>query len=353
MRFQSAVSDKAVINVGGGLTINGDADSHLTIAYDAMNLDGAGIGSDKNDSTCSAGITINGGNFTIKELTGGAAHGAMIGSGRYASIGDIVINGGKFDLQTWGGGACIGSGESASAGDIHIEHTDIKARCDDGACIGSGATGASVGNIDIENAILSLNNSAHSSAYLSGYNSGSGAGIGSGYLNSTAGNISIRNTFLGISSNNGEAIGKGVSSTVGKVSIDNDYKPLVIHTGTKANQATHCYVNDMSLKTLGLEKTQITTQRKAQNAIEPIDKAISYALDEATTLGAYQNRLSFTEDNLVTASENTTAAESTIRDADMAGEMVGYTKSNILTQAAQSMLAQANQNASSILGLLQ
>ena len=84
-----------------------------------------------------------------------------------------------------------------------------------------------------------------------------------------------------------------------------------------------------------------------------IDGAIQYALDEATTVGAYISRLEYTAANIVIANENTVSSESTIRDADMAKEMTEYTKSNVLTQAAQSMLAQANQNSSSVLSLLQ
>ena len=66
-----------------------------------------------------------------------------------------------------------------------------------------------------------------------------------------------------------------------------------------------------------------------------------------------QSRLEFTTENLTIAHENVTASESTIRDADMAKEMTEYTKNNVLLQAAQSMLAQANQNSSSVLSLLQ
>ncbi len=65
-----------------------------------------------------------------------------------------------------------------------------------------------------------------------------------------------------------------------------------------------------------------------------------------------QNRLKYTSNNLVVASENVQASESTIRDADMAKEMTAYTKNNVLTQAAQAMLAQANQNSSTVLSLL-
>ena len=76
------------------------------------------------------------------------------------------------------------------------------------------------------------------------------------------------------------------------------------------------------------------------------------ATDEAVNIGAVQNRLQYTSNNLIVASENVQASESTIRDADMAKEMTAYTKNNVLTQAAQAMLAQANQNSSTVLSLL-
>ncbi len=79
---------------------------------------------------------------------------------------------------------------------------------------------------------------------------------------------------------------------------------------------------------------------------------MEYSLDQATTIGAYLQRLEHTATNITTSTENVQAAESTIRDADMAKEMTDYTKFNILTQASQSMLAQVNQNATAALGLL-
>ena len=84
-----------------------------------------------------------------------------------------------------------------------------------------------------------------------------------------------------------------------------------------------------------------------------LDRAIQYLTDANTLVGAQTSRLEMTHDNIITQQESTTASESTIRDADMAKEMTEYTKTNVLTQAAQSMLAQANQNSSSVLSLLQ
>ena len=89
----------------------------------------------------------------------------------------------------------------------------------------------------------------------------------------------------------------------------------------------------------------------AQNAT--ISGTITDAATGETLIGATVSRLEYTAANLTTAHENVTASESVIRDADMAKEMSGYTKANVLTQAAQSMLAQANQSSSSVLSLLQ
>jgi len=129
--------------------------------------------------------------------------------------------------------------------------------------------------------------------------------------------------------------------------------PLIIHTGTKANQNLLIYIEDMRLEALGIKDTLIDPLEKAKESLEIIDAAIDYALDQATTLGAYYNELEFTESNLTSANENTVASESVIRDADMARVMLNYTKNNILSQAAQSMLSHSNQNVSSVLSLLQ
>lgn len=84
-----------------------------------------------------------------------------------------------------------------------------------------------------------------------------------------------------------------------------------------------------------------------------LDTALDYLTGANTLVGAQIMRLEMTQANIVTSRESTTNSESTIRDADMAKEMTGYTKANVLAQAAQSMLAQANQNSSGILSLLQ
>ena len=97
----------------------------------------------------------------------------------------------------------------------------------------------------------------------------------------------------------------------------------------------------------------VGTREKASIFLDQVNQAMKYLLYSNTTLGAQSSRLDQTEDNLVTSAENTQASESQIRDADMARAYTDYTKSNILSQAAQSMLAQANQESSSVMRLLQ
>ncbi|SFT56884.1 flagellin [Selenomonas sp. GACV-9] len=135
---------------------------------------------------------------------------------------------------------------------------------------------------------------------------------------------------------------------------------LVFQIGTKANQAVKVGMTDMRPAALGLTSTDtpvktlsVSNQDDANAAINVLDHAVQKALDQQTQLGAIASRMDYTAANLTTARENTQASESVIRDANMAQEMTAYTKNNILTQSAQAMLAQANQNSSQVLSLLQ
>ncbi len=111
-------------------------------------------------------------------------------------------------------------------------------------------------------------------------------------------------------------------------------------------------VGDMSSTALGVGGLDISTQDGANSAINKIDDAIKTVSSQRAKLGAVQNRLEHTVNSLSTAEENLQSAESQIRDTDMASEMIKYTKSNILQQASQSMLAQANQQPQGVLQLL-
>ena len=112
-------------------------------------------------------------------------------------------------------------------------------------------------------------------------------------------------------------------------------------------------VADMSAKGLGLDGLKITSEPLASGAIDKIKTAINSVSTARASMGALQNRLEHTINNLDVAVENLSAANSRIRDTDMAKEMMNYTKMNVLVQSAQAMLAQANQQPQSVLQLLQ
>lgn len=172
----------------------------------------------------------------------------------------------------------------------------------------------------------------------------------------------LRNVLENSSSASGDqayAAGYMILRYLAKQSADAEpEKNLVFHTGTKANQQLRAGLADMRCKALGLRKSDgttlsVVTQERANSAITVVDRAIGRALKQQTLIGAMSSRLEYTAANITTAHENVTSAESVIRDADMAKAMTDYTKANVLSQSAQSMLAQANQNSSSVLSLLQ
>ena len=127
---------------------------------------------------------------------------------------------------------------------------------------------------------------------------------------------------------------------------------LNIHIGADINQAMTIKIGNMAATALGVSGIKINAQTLANNAISTINAAINKVSTQRSKLGAYQNRLEHTIKNLDNASENLAAAESRIRDVDMAKEMMEFTKQNILQQAATAMLAQANMAPQTVLKLL-
>ena len=142
--------------------------------------------------------------------------------------------------------------------------------------------------------------------------------------------------------------------THGKATIK-DALSFNLHVGADADTTNKISVkiDSMSSAGLGIKGIKADTEQDATYAIDAIADAISKVSDQRSSLGAVQNRLEHTINNLDNVVENTTTAESRIRDTDMAKEMVNYSKNNILAQAGQSMLAQANQSNQGVLSLLQ
>ena len=146
--------------------------------------------------------------------------------------------------------------------------------------------------------------------------------------------------------------GGGAAGTV--ITTASSSAQLQIGAGTASADSLAISISKMdtsasSLNTTGIDVSSHTT---SQAAVDSIDTAIQAVSDQRAELGAWQNRLEHTINNLGTASENLTAAESRVRDTDMAKEMMNFTKNNIISQAATSMLAQANQQPQQVLSLL-
>jgi len=127
---------------------------------------------------------------------------------------------------------------------------------------------------------------------------------------------------------------------------------VVFQIGANRGQTMSFGIGDMRSASLGIATLDISTQTKASAALDTVDDALAKVSAQRSSLGAAQNRLEHTIKNLDTSAENLQASESRIRDVDMAKEMMSFTKSNILQQAAQSMLAQANQAPQGVLQLL-
>ena len=134
--------------------------------------------------------------------------------------------------------------------------------------------------------------------------------------------------------------------------LDGNFKNKNLQVGSLKGQKITLSIDNMDATSLSVNSLDVTSFGAAGSAMEKIQKAIDSVSDQRSELGAIQNRLEHTINNLDTTSENTSAAESRIRDTDMAEEMVQYSKNNILSQAGNSMLAQANQQTQGVLSLL-
>ena len=173
-------------------------------------------------------------------------------------------------------------------------------------------------------------------------------------IGDTVGNAEVKN---GDKSDLAYNAGDGTFNIkVGQAKVANTLS-FSLHVGADADMTNKITVDidTMNSANLGIKGLNVTDKNgtAATYAIDAISDAISKVSSQRSALGAVQNRLEHTIDNLDNISENTSSAESRIRDTDMAKEMVNYSKNNILAQAGQSMLAQANQSNQGVLSLLQ
>ena len=135
--------------------------------------------------------------------------------------------------------------------------------------------------------------------------------------------------------------------------LDGNFTGKNLQVGALEGQKISLTIATMDAAALAIDSIKVSTFSDAGSAMTKIQHAISSVSKQRSALGAVQNRLEHTVANLDNVSENTSSAESRIRDTDMAEEMVNYSKNNILAQAGQSMLAQANQSTQGVLSLLQ
>ena len=135
--------------------------------------------------------------------------------------------------------------------------------------------------------------------------------------------------------------------------LDGSFSNKTLQIGSESGNELALGISAMNATTLGINNVTIASAGSAKAAISSIKSALEKVSSQRSALGAIQNRLEHTISNLNNVVENTTAAESRIRDTDMASEMVKYTNNNVLAQAGTSMLAQANQSNQSVLSLLQ
>ena len=211
-----------------------------------------------------------------------------------------------------------------------------------------------------------IRSSAETQYSVSIYNAGTGVTVAAnvnvkGYniLGMLHKNVDIKfdaNTGLSVAGYN---LSAGYISIVSAtaLTIANTYIHLVDNSqtfqiGANELQNMGSAIGDMKSTALGVDNLLLTDIQNAGKAITKLDLALSRVSSQRASLGAVQNRLEHTINNLNVAAENITASESRIRDADMAAEMMEFTRLNILTQASTAMLAQANQNGQQVLQLL-
>ena len=158
-----------------------------------------------------------------------------------------------------------------------------------------------------------------------------------------------------LDANGGMKVGESVTLVFGKKQeAESDLNASVLtQIGANGGQSAFISMNDMRAAALDVDKIDVTDKFKASAAIEKVNAALTKVSAQRSSLGAVQNRLEHTINNLTASSENLSSAESRIRDVDMAQEMMALTKNNILSQASQAMLAQANQKPQGVLQLLQ
>ena len=328
----------------GTLTDNGDGTATFTM--DALNAGDT--------------VSIGGKNYTI----GGEAADVtamLTKAGVTDQAGDKVTINGKeytyFANASDGTTALTNKGYYETAPDAADKATATPAYADSAAIAAAKSATISVGTksittIDAQNGVDKNDNSVITKQKA--YELAGKELLAANQIGDTVGNAEVKNgDKSALAYNAGDGTFK---INVGQAKVANTLS-FSLHVGADADMTNKITVDidTMNSANLGIKGLNVTDKNgtAATYAIDAISDAISKVSSQRSALGAVQNRLEHTIDNLDNISENTSSAESRIRDTDMAKEMVNYSKNNILAQAGQSMLAQANQSNQGVLSLLQ
>jgi len=321
---------------------------------------------DNYNATNAAGATVghinlyfdSSNNINIESSVEGVESQIKIGAGHSGSVGSLFLQ--STTGTTIASGGVEDTGEAEFINDLGLSDNMLFkingisfTTADLSGAISGGDSGTTLasGAEMLENAI---------NAAISGYNSGNGfSSADEGYIR----NVTVTTTNDGrlvINSESGplefvERDGEDFVESIGLTQAQTDSAGaggMTFQIGANRGQTITFGIGDMRSAALGITGVDISTKAGAQAALDSLDNAITNVSSQRAKLGAVQNRLEHTINNLGAASENLTAAESRIRDVDMAKEMMEFTKNNILSQAAQAMLAQANQQPQGVLQLL-
>lgn len=276
---------------------------------------------------------------------------AGIGSDAYGSCGDITINGGIINCNGGYNGTAIGAGDYATCGIITINGGTVTA-------IGGSANSAIGGGMDSYTEAIIINGGT-----ITATGGKEGAGIGTGYRGEVEAMLISPNA--NITATGGlyaEDIGDGQFGVTNLMDLDYDGSPwystargdgIILQIGDTNDDWNILWVPtfDMGTANLGLDPFLVDTLANAQYAMGQIWDAVNYVSECRAEYGAYDNRLEHTYQNLSNMRENIQAAESAIRDTDMAEEMMDFTKNSILSETSQSMVAHSNQQTEHVMSL--
>ena len=348
--FQFTADNVSGLVGGQSLSITDAVQNEQTVSFAAGNSTSAGSGSlvinylDGNGDVQTVEVDIP--DFTTaKSISINDVVGALNSNSQLSSLFNISVDGNNIKFQAKEGGAVSKVG---TPGQATIQSISMNLITDDGKTIKDGITLGAPAQSGTPGADAKV-------AGLTGFREGDYVninGVKYTYNKNADGNDGA--TFKDLTTLQVAASKNGITLNAdGTMKLSGS--ALNLQIGDTSDDFNHLKVsiNDAHVKALGLSTLDISSQGGAKKSLDMIKDAINVVSDIRGTLGATQNRLDHTINNLSVMQENIQDAESTIRDTDIAEEMMDYTKNNILIQSAQAMLAQANSVPQGVLQLLQ